>query len=133
MLKHLNGSLCLQLKRRKLVLDYGKLEWYCGIKSFLSLSNITLLFPLYVRCLSTISKFLQDYLKLALFVLSFDISSGKYLLLYISKIYVQSERKASFYLVQNFQFLISETLDFQFRKKRCSLNIVLPEFSIFIN
>ena len=40
MLEHLNSLLCLQFKRCKRVLDYGKIEWCCGIKSFLSLSNI---------------------------------------------------------------------------------------------
>ena len=34
MWKYLNGLLCLQFKRRKWVLDYGKIGWYCGIKSF---------------------------------------------------------------------------------------------------
>ena len=38
MLKHLNGLLYLQYKRRKQVLDYDKTEWYFGIKRFLSLS-----------------------------------------------------------------------------------------------
>ena len=35
MLKHLNDLLCLQFKPCKWVLDYGKIEWYCGFKSFL--------------------------------------------------------------------------------------------------
>ena len=34
MWKCLNGLLCLQFKRRKLVLGYGKTERYCGIESF---------------------------------------------------------------------------------------------------
>ena len=34
MFKHLNGLLCLKLSRRKCVLDYRKIEWYCGIKRF---------------------------------------------------------------------------------------------------
>ena len=34
MLKAFNGLLCLQFKRRNWVLDYGKIKWYCGIKSF---------------------------------------------------------------------------------------------------
>ena len=33
MFKHLNGLLCSQFKRRKCVLDYRKIEWYCGINS----------------------------------------------------------------------------------------------------
>ena len=34
MLKHLNGLLCVQFNCPKWVLEYGKIEWYCGIKSF---------------------------------------------------------------------------------------------------
>ena len=29
-----NSLLCFQFKRRKWVLDHGKIEWYCDIKSF---------------------------------------------------------------------------------------------------
>ena len=60
MLKHLNGLLCLQFKRCKWVLDYDKIEWSCDIKSFVPLSNITLHFPLYVRCPYYLSINLQD-------------------------------------------------------------------------
>ena len=55
---------------------YGKTSWYYGVKSFILFSNIALPFPLCVRCPSMILKFLQDFLKLALFALSFDIFSG---------------------------------------------------------
>ena len=41
MWKYLNGLLCLQFKRRKWVLDYGKIEWYCGIKK-ISFTDIVL-------------------------------------------------------------------------------------------
>ena len=34
MLKHLNGLLCLQFRRRKWVLDYDEIEWYRSIKRF---------------------------------------------------------------------------------------------------
>ena len=34
MYKHSNGLPCLQLKYRNRVLDYGKINWYCGIKNF---------------------------------------------------------------------------------------------------
>ena len=34
MLKHLNGLLCLQFKRRKWLLYYVTIEWYCGVNSF---------------------------------------------------------------------------------------------------
>ena len=76
MLKNLNDLLCLQFKLHKRVLDYGKIEWQCDVKSFLSLSYITLLLPYYIRCTSTILKFLQDFLKLALFFLIFLYTSG---------------------------------------------------------
>ena len=57
--------------------------WYCGFKSFLSLSNIALLFPLYVGCPPTVFKFLLDFLKLALF-LSFDILQDN---IYFNKVF----------------------------------------------
>ena len=34
MLKHLNGLLCLQCKRRKWVLDYPTIDVVCGVNSF---------------------------------------------------------------------------------------------------
>ena len=42
MLKHLNDLLCLRFKTRKLVLGYGKVERYYGIKSFNYENNSTL-------------------------------------------------------------------------------------------
>ena len=129
MLKHLNGLLCLKFKRRKLVLDYSKSEWYCGIWSFLSLPNITLLFSLYVRCPSTILQFSQNF-KLAFFALSFDKCFGKYLLLTKFSIclkstclllvnflnFMQSERsqnkKRGFIWPKTFNFLIQKHSDF---------------------
>ena len=51
---------------------YSKIQCYRGSKSFPSLSNIILFFPLYVRRSLTILKFLQDILKIALFSLSFN-------------------------------------------------------------
>ena len=122
--------LTLQFKHHKWVLDYGKIEWRCGIKCFLSLSNITLLSLLYVTCPSAILKFLQDFLKLAFFPLSTDISSGQYLLLkvfyfsqtivfiacHLSKIYLQAEREAWFYLAYNVRYFISKTFEFLFGK-----------------
>ena len=47
-----------------------------------------------------------------------------YIVCYLSKIYLQSERKA-------FRFFISKIL-ILFRIKRCSLKIAVPEFSIFL-
>ena len=54
-----------------------------------------------------------------------------FIVCHLSKIYLQSERKAWFYLAQNFRFFISKIL-ILFRKKRCSLKIAVPEFSIFL-
>ena len=50
-----------------------------------------------------------------------------FLACHLSKIYLQSERKMWFYLDQN--ILLHR---FLFRKKRYSLKIVVPEFSIFL-
>ena len=80
MLKNLNGLLRLHFERRKWVLDYGKKDWYCGIKSLPLLSNITFLFPLHVGCPSKILKLLQD----SLLPLSFHISSDD---IYFKKVF----------------------------------------------
>ena len=47
---------------------------------------------------------------------------------HLSKIDLQSERKAWFYLAQNMRFFISKTFNFLLRKTRCSLKIAFPEF-----
>ena len=47
---------------------------------------------------------------------------------HLSKISLQSEIKAWFYLGQNFRFSVSKTLKYLFRKKSCSLKIAVPEF-----
>ena len=129
MVKTFKRLLCLQFK----LLEYGKIEWYCGI----SLTNITLLFPLYVRCPSTILKFLQDFLKLPLFSFIFRyifwiiFTSNKVFCfpeaIFLKFIFNQKENRgfiwpklSSFYF-KNIRF-------FLFRKKRCSLKIVVPEF-----
>ena len=62
----------MQFKLPIRVLYYSKIECYRGSKSFPSLSNIILFFPLYVRRPLTILKFLQDILKIALFSLPFN-------------------------------------------------------------
>ena len=62
----------MQFKLPIRVLYYSKIECYRGGKSFPSLSNIILFFPLYVRRPLTILKFLQDILKIALFSLPFN-------------------------------------------------------------
>ena len=52
---------------------------------------------------------------------------------HLSKICLQSERKAWFYLAQNPRSFISKRFDFLFRKKRCSFKIAVPKFSVFLN
>ena len=108
-LKLLSGSLYLQFELPKWVLDYCKTERYCSIESFLLLSNITLLFSFYVRCLSNILKLLQNVLKLAFlfynfwYIFSIAFISNKVfyfsqvsmaIACYLSKIYLQSGSKA---------------------------------------
>ena len=50
---------------------------------------------------------------------------------HLSEIYLQSERKAWFSLAQNIQFFISKAFEYLFRKKRCSLQIAVPEFQTY--
>ena len=56
----------------KWVLVYGEIEWHCGVKSFLLMSKSPCILDYHQRLL----KFLQDFLKLGFFPLSFDISPG---------------------------------------------------------
>ena len=105
--------------------------------------QISPFFTLYIRYPSAVLKFLEDFLKLAFFLLSFDIfylsckvfyfSSVNVFITSLSKIYFQSERKVWFYLGQNFLFFISKTFDFLFRKRSCSLKIAVPEFQKYKN
>ena len=104
------------------------------------------LFHLYVWwCPWTISKFLQCFLKLVFFPLSFDISSGKHLILtkfslflkptclllgiFLKFIFDHKEKHG--FIWHKTSFFVSKTSDFLFKKKRCSLKTALPEFSIF--
>ena len=105
--------------------------------------QISPFFTLYIRYPSAVLKFLEDFLKLAFFLLSFDIFYLSYKVFYfssvnvfipsLSKIYFQSERKVWFYLGQNFLFFISKTFEFLFRKRSCSLKIAVPEFQKYKN
>ena len=47
---------------------------------------------------------------------------------HLSKIDIQSERRALFYFPQNIRFFVSKTSNFLFRKKRFSLKIAVPDF-----
>ena len=64
---HVHGELL------KLLPSGHLLIFHVRIILFLPLSNVTFLFPLYAGCPKTILKFLQNFLKLAFFLLSFDI------------------------------------------------------------
>ena len=95
-----------------------------------------LLFPLYVRCPSAILIFLQDFLRLAFlpfilrYILRITFTSNKVfyfsqvsvIACHLPKIQLKLERKAWFYLAQNFRFFISKTFDILFRKKDVSWN-----------
>ena len=122
MLKHLNDLLCFQFKH--------------FIKCFLSMSHVTFLFHLYVWwCPWTISKFLQCFLKLVFFPLSFDISSGKHLILtkfslflkptclllgiFLKFIFDHKEKHG--FIWHKTSFFVSKTSDFLFRKKEVFL------------
>ena len=102
--------------------------------------QISLFFPLCVVCEMFISNFKAPQwisLKSTFFYLSIYLQHNIYfqqsfyfsqvnlvIVCHLSKICLQSERKASFYLTQNFLFFISKTLDFLFRK----MKIAVPEF-----
>ena len=67
MLKHLTAYFGCN---SNLFNDYWiAVEWYCGIQSYIIsiIVKYHSFFPFYVRCPSTILKFLQDLLKLAFF------------------------------------------------------------------
>ena len=89
-------------------------------KFYLSLSNITHLFPLYVRISSTVLKFLQDFRKLAVFSLlltKFSIflkSTCLLLAIFLKFVFSQKEsQKCSIFCLKNFEYL--------FRKKELFL------------
>ena len=126
MLEHLNSLLCLQFKRCKRVLDYGKIEWYCGIKSFLSLSNIPfslVRYPSNFKILTRFSEissvsFIFRYIVRIIFASNkvFYFSPVKvFISCHLFKIYLLSERKAWFYLAQNIRFFVLKTFQFLFR------------------
>ena len=133
----------MRFKRHKRVLNYCKIGCYCIVKSFLSLSQITLLFPFYVRCTSTILTFLRDSLKLALFFLIFlyifgiIFTSNKvfyfpqinlFFACSLVKIYHQSERKLRFYLAQNFRFFYFKNVRIFIQNRSYSLKVAVPGF-----
>ena len=111
-------------------MDYGRTDWYCGIKRFLSLS--TLLFPFYFRCPSTILKFPQRFSKINFlsfifrYIFRITLTSNKFYYssqvkvfatCHLAKIYFQSERGAWFYLTQTFNFQFQKHLNIYSEKK----------------
>ena len=126
MLEHLNSLLCLQFKHCKRVLDYGKIEWYCGIKSFLSLSNIPFSLVRYPSNFKILTRFSEISSVSFIFRYIFRIIFASNKVFYFSpvkvfischlfKIYLLSERKAWFYLAQNIRFFVLKTFQFLFR------------------
>ena len=126
MLEHLNSLLCLQFKRCKRVLDYGKIEWYCGIKSFLSLSNIPFSLVRYPSNFKILTRFSEISSVSFIFRYIFRIIFASNKVFYFSpvkvfischlfKIYLLSERKTWFYLAQNIRFFVLKTFQFLFR------------------
>ena len=115
----------MQFRCHKLLLDYSKKEWHCSIKSFLPLSNITPVFPLYVRCSLTISKSLQGFRKLALSFTSltkfssFLKSTCLLLAVFLKPVLNQKEKHG---------FIWAKTFDFLFQ----SLFLLLAIFLKFI-
>ena len=123
MLEHLNSLLCLQFKHCKRVLDYGKIEWYCGIKSFLSLSNIPFSLVRYPSNFKILTRFSEISSVSFIFRYIFRIIFASNKVFYFSpvkvfischlfKIYLLSERKAWFYLAQNIRFFVLKHSNF---------------------
>ena len=114
MLKYLNSLLCLEFRCRKRVLEFVKTEWYYCIKSFLSLSNITPLFSLYVRGSSTILKVLQGFRKLAFFPLlprklfTFLKATCSLLVIFLKFVFNEKEKHG---------FIWDKTFNFSFQKR----------------
>ena len=128
-------------KHKKASMIYGKIECRWGIKSFLSLSNITLLFPWYVTCPSTILKFLQDFLKLALFLLSVNISSGQYLFLkpmclllaIFPKFISNQKEKRGFIWPKTFDLLFQKHSIYNSEKRRVPWKWLFLNFLFFLS
>ena len=119
MLKYLNGLLCLHFKCRKWVLDYGKIEWYYGIKVFYHCQ----ISPFFSFCM------LDAHQQFKVLTILFEISSlwfrcmsriifnsnkvfyfsqiDAYVACFLSKIHLHLEREAWFYLAQSFRHFTS--------------------------
>ena len=119
---HLNDLLYLLFKLRKWVLDSRKIEWYCGIKSFLSLSinKFFIISPLF-NDFKVLTRFPTISFLSFIFWYVFRITFTSNKVYYFSqanvlitcrpcKIYLHSERKACF-------FFLPKTFDFLFQKR----------------
>ena len=103
-------------------------------KIFLSLLNITHLFPLYVRISSTILKFSQAFRKLAVFPLlltkfSIFLKLMCLLLGIFLKFNFNQKEKRGFIWSKTFDFLLQKPLNIYSEKMSCSLKVVV----LFIN
>ena len=97
-------------------------------KFFLSLSNITHLFPLYARISSTILKFLQGFRKLAVVTLlltkfSIFLKSTCLLLAIFLKFIFNQKEKRGFIWSKTFDFLFQKPSNIYSEKKSCSLKV----------
>ena len=96
-------------------------------KFFLSLSNITHLFPLYARISSTILKFLQGFRKLAVFpllpLLSIFLKSTCLMLAIFLKFVFNLKEKRGFIWSKTFDFLFQKPSNIYSEKKSCSLKV----------
>ena len=124
----------MQSKHSKWVLDYSKIEWYWGIKNFLSLSNITLS----LLCKLMILKFFQDFLKLAFFFnlliyLSIFLKSTCLLLDIFLKFIFSQKEKYGFIWAKTVDFLFLKHSIFYPEKNSCSLEFLFfLEFSCLL-
>ena len=102
-------------------------------KIFLSLSNITDLFPMYIKILSTILKFLQVFRKLAVFPLrltkfSIFLKSTSLLDAIFQKFIFNQKEKRGFIWSKTFNFLFQKP-NFYSEKKEKSLSIFVKSLS----
>ena len=117
---HLNDLLYFLFKLRKWVLDSRKIEWYCGIKSFLSLpiNKFFIISPVfnYFKVLTRFPKIsFLPFICWYIFRITFTSNKVYYfsqanVLIACSpgKIYLHSERKACFFLPNTFDFLFQK-------------------------
>ena len=100
---------------------------------FLSLSNITYLFPLYARISSTILKFLQGFWKLAVFLLlltkfTLFLKSTSFLLVNFPKLIFNQKKKSGFIWFKTFDILFQKLQTFIQKKRVVPWKLLLLNF-----